>query len=68
MKKRTLLSMAMVATMMMSTFVGCGGGRDGATDTSSAETATETTEASQVTQIGLHTVPYHAWPKDTYTL
>ena len=43
MKKRTLLSMAMVATMMMSTFVGCGGGRDGATDTSSAETATETT-------------------------
>ncbi|MBE5920289.1 MAG: sugar ABC transporter substrate-binding protein [Pseudobutyrivibrio ruminis] len=45
MKKRTLLSMAMVATMMVATFAGCGGGREGATETAETQT-TETTEAT----------------------
>ncbi|SFH65025.1 putative multiple sugar transport system substrate-binding protein [Pseudobutyrivibrio sp. OR37] len=45
MKKRTLLSMAMVATMMVATFAGCGGSREGATDTAE-QPAAETTEAA----------------------
>ncbi|WP_028235489.1 substrate-binding domain-containing protein [Pseudobutyrivibrio sp. MD2005] len=45
MKKRTLLSMAMVATMMATTFAGCGGSREGTTDTATTDdqTATEQT-------------------------
>ncbi|SEK51762.1 putative multiple sugar transport system substrate-binding protein [Pseudobutyrivibrio ruminis] len=42
MKKRTLLSMAMVATMTVATFAGCGGSREGTTE----ETATTETEAT----------------------
>ncbi len=41
MKKRTLLSMALVASMALATFTGCGGAREGATTTeNTAETAT----------------------------
>ena len=45
MKKRMLLSMAMVATMMATTFAGCGGSREGTTDTATTDdqTATEQT-------------------------
>ena len=45
MKKRTLLSMAMVATMMATTFAGCGGSGEGTTDTATTDnqTATEQT-------------------------
>ena len=42
MKKRTLLSMAMVATMTVATFAGCGGSREGTTE----EAATTETEAT----------------------
>ncbi len=42
MKKRALLSLAMVATMTVATFAGCGGSREGATE----ETATTETEAT----------------------
>ena len=51
MKKRTLLSMAMVAAMMATTFVGCGGSREGTTDTATAETeAAATTEDTAATE------------------
>lgn len=43
MKKRTLLSMAMVATMALATFTGCGGSREGGAATESADTSAETT-------------------------
>lgn len=47
MKKRTLLSLAMVATMTVATFAGCGGSREGATEeTATTETETTTEEAS----------------------
>ena len=47
MKKRTLLSMAMVATMALATFTGCGGSREGASTTdTAADTATQTEEAA----------------------
>ena len=46
MKKRTLLSMAMVATMMVATFAGCGGSREGTTDTATTETETATEEVA----------------------
>jgi len=48
MKKRTLLSMAMVATMMATTFAGCGESREGAGDAASDTTTatSETTEAA----------------------
>ncbi|SFN80485.1 monosaccharide ABC transporter substrate-binding protein, CUT2 family [Pseudobutyrivibrio sp. JW11] len=42
MKKRALLSMAMVATMTVATFAGCGGSREGTTE----EAATTETEAT----------------------
>ncbi len=38
MKKRTLLSMALVATMALATFTGCGGGREGSTTDTAADT------------------------------
>ncbi len=47
MKKRTLLSMAMVATMAFATFTGCGGSREGAAPT---DTAAETTEEAETTE------------------
>ncbi|SCZ76771.1 substrate-binding domain-containing protein [Pseudobutyrivibrio xylanivorans] len=47
MKKRTLLSMAMVATMALATFTGCGGSREGAATT---DTAAETTEEAETTE------------------
>ena len=47
MKRRTLLSMAMVATMALATFTGCGGSREGAAPT---ETAAETTEEAETTE------------------
>ncbi|MBQ7149061.1 MAG: sugar-binding protein [Pseudobutyrivibrio sp.] len=47
MKKRTLLSMAMVATMALATFTGCGGSREGAASTdTAAEPATQTEETA----------------------
>ena len=46
MKRRTLLSMAMVATMALATFTGCGGSREGA----ASDTATETTETAETTE------------------
>ena len=46
MKRRTLLSMAMVATMALATFTGCGGTREGA----ASDTATETTETAETTE------------------
>ena len=49
MKKRTLLSMAMAATMMMSTFVGCGGGREGAGDAASTDTSASTEQTAEAT-------------------
>ena len=45
MKKRTLMSLAMAATLMATTFAGCGGSREGAGDAASQDTQT-TTEAS----------------------
>ena len=36
MKRRTLLSMAMVATMALATLTGCGGSREGAASTDTA--------------------------------
>lgn len=44
MKKRTLLSMALVATMALATFTGCGGSREGASSTEPAADTTATTE------------------------
>ena len=49
MKKRTLLSMAMVATMMVATFAGCGGGREGATETADSQTTEATDSAAEET-------------------
>ena len=49
MKKRTLLSMAMAATMTMSTFVGCGGGREGAGDAASTDTSASTEQTAEAT-------------------
>jgi len=46
MKKRTLLSMAMVATMTVATFAGCGGSREGTTEEAATETEATTEEAS----------------------
>lgn len=47
MKKRTLLSMAMVAAMALATFTGCGGSREGAASTdTAAEPATQTEETA----------------------
>ncbi|SDB04711.1 putative multiple sugar transport system substrate-binding protein [Pseudobutyrivibrio sp. YE44] len=46
MKKRTLLSMAMVATMALATFTGCGGSREGAASDTAAESTTETEETA----------------------
>jgi putative multiple sugar transport system substrate-binding protein len=48
MKKRTLLSMAMVATMMATTFAGCGESREGAGDAAS-DTTTATSETTEAT-------------------
>ena len=43
MRKRSLLSLAMVATMAFATFTGCGEGREGTTgDTGSDSTTQET--------------------------
>jgi putative multiple sugar transport system substrate-binding protein len=44
MKKRTLLSMALVATMALATFTGCGGSREGASSTEPAADTTATTD------------------------
>ncbi len=57
MKKRTLLSMAMVATMMVSTFAGCGSSREGATDTAATEDTTATTEAAADTSSDSASLP-----------
>ena len=49
MKKRTLLSMAMAATMLAATFTGCGGSREGAsTDTATNDTPAATEETTEV--------------------
>ncbi|QFJ55882.1 sugar-binding protein [Pseudobutyrivibrio xylanivorans] len=49
MKKRTLLSMAMVATMALATLTGCGGSREGAASTDTAADTTAQTEEAAAT-------------------
>ena len=46
MKKRKLLSMLMVATMMVATFAGCGGSREGNTEPATTETPAATEETT----------------------
>ncbi|MBE5908894.1 MAG: sugar ABC transporter substrate-binding protein [Lachnospiraceae bacterium] len=46
MKKRKLLSMLMVATMMVATFAGCGGSREGNTESATTETPAATEETT----------------------
>ena len=46
MKKRKLLSMLMVATMMVATFAGCGGSREGNTETATTDTPDATEETT----------------------
>ena len=46
MKKRKLLSMLMVATMMVATFAGCGGSREGNTETATTDTPAATEETT----------------------
>ncbi|MBQ2316734.1 MAG: sugar-binding protein [Lachnospiraceae bacterium] len=46
MKKRKLLSLLMVATMMVATFAGCGGSREGNTETATTDTPAATEETT----------------------
>ena len=46
MKKRKLLSMLMVATMMVATFAGCGGSREGNTESATTDTPAATEETT----------------------
>jgi putative multiple sugar transport system substrate-binding protein len=46
MKKRKLLSMLMVATMMVATFAGCGGSREGNTEPATTDTPAATEETT----------------------